>query len=151
MSKTVLSSLIVGLLSGVLVWLSAYLSLPFWYCLLSSALFFAASQSNLQSLFTTLVTALLGILFAVIYIQINPYIPNFPYKMEVFVAIIVFILFLITRTQYLRYFACSLITLSLLVLQNGNWIIVCQAVVIGILFGFVARAVSLLIMGKDLN
>lgn len=151
MSKTVFASLITALLAAALVWLSAYLRLPFWYCLLSSALFFSAPQSNLMGLVTTLFTALLGILFGVIYLQVWPYIPNFPYRFEVIVAVVVFLLFLITQTQYLKYFACSLITLSLLVIQNGNWMLICQAVVIGILFGFVARAISILITGKSLN
>lgn len=151
MSKTVFASLITALLAAALVWLSAYLRLPFWYCLLSSALFFAAPQSNLMGLVTTLFTALLGILFGVIYLHIWPYIPSFPYRFEVIVAVVVFLLFLITQTQYLKYFACSIITLSLLVIQNGNWILICQAVVIGILFGFVARAISILITGKSLN
>lgn len=151
MSKTVFASLITALLAAALVWLSAYLRLPFWYCLLSCALFFAAPQSNLMGLVTTLFTALLGILFGVIYLHIWPYIPSFPYRFEVIVAVVVFLLFLITQTQYLKYFACSIITLSLLVIQNGNWILICQAVVIGILFGFVARAISILITGKSLN
>lgn len=151
MTKTVFSALITALLAALLVWLSAYLKLPFWFCLLSSALFFASPQSNLLGLVTTLFTALLGILFGVIYLQFSPYIATFPYKMEVIVAVIIFLLFLITQTQYLKYFACALITLSLLVLQNGDWILICQAVVIGIVFGFVARAISLLITGKNLN
>jgi len=151
MSKTVFAALITALLAAALVWLSAYLTLPFWYCLLSSALFFAAPQSNLLGLAITLFTALLGILFGVIYLQISPYIPNFAYQMEVIIAVVVFLLFVITQTLYLKYFACSLINLSLLVLQNGNWILICQAMVVGIVFGFVARTISLLISGKRLN
>lgn len=151
MTKTVFASLITALLAAALVWLSTYLKLPFWYCLLSSGLFFAAPQTNLQGLVTTLFTALLGILCGVIYLHVAPYIANFPYRMEVMVAVVVFVLFLITQTNYLNYFACALITLSLLVLQQGNWMLICQAVVIGILFGFVARVISLLITGKSLN
>ncbi|WP_392563287.1 DUF1097 family protein [Orbus wheelerorum] len=151
MSKIVFSALVTALLAAALVWLSTYLKLPFWYCLLSSALFFAAPQSNLIGLVITLFTALLGILFGVIYLQISPYIPNFAYQMEVIVAVVVFLLFIITQTNYLKYFACSLITLSLLVLQNGNWVVICQTVVVGIVFGFIAKMISLLITGKSLN
>lgn len=151
MTKTVFASLITALFAAALVVLSAYLKLPFWYCLLSSSLFFAAPQSNLLGLVTTLFTALLGILFGVIYIQVSPHIPSFPYKMEVLVATVVFLLFLITQTQYLKYFACAQITLSLFIIQNDNWMVICQAVVIGIVFGFVSRAISLLIKGKSLN
>ncbi|WP_392561342.1 DUF1097 domain-containing protein [Orbus sturtevantii] len=151
MIKTLFTALITALLAATLVWLSSYLNLPFWYCLLSSALFFAAPQSNLMGLVITLFTALLGILFGVIYLQVSPYITNMPYKTEVIVGIVVFLLFAITQLQHLKYFACSLITLSLLVLQNGNWIMICQAAVVGILFGFVARSISLLISGKSLN
>jgi len=151
MSKIVFSALITALLAAALVWLSSYLKLPFWYCLLSSALFFAAPQSNLVGLVVTLFTALLGILFGVIYLQVSPYIPNIAYQMEVIVAVVVFLLFIITQTNYLKYFACSLITLSLLVMQNGNWVVICQTVVVGIVFGFIAKMISLLITGKSLN
>lgn len=151
MSKTIFAALITTLLAAALVWVSAYFKLPFWYCLLSSALFFAAPQSNLLGLVITLFTALLGVAFGVIYLKVSPYIPHFQYQMEAIVGVVIFFLFIITQHPYLKYFACSLITLSLLILENGNWIFICQAMVIGIVFGFVAKSMSLLIGGKNLN
>ncbi|RKS85943.1 uncharacterized protein DUF1097 [Orbus hercynius] len=151
MSKTVFAALITALLASALVWMSHYLQLPFWYCLLSSALFFAAPQANLLGLVTTLFTALLGILFGVIYMQIMPHLGHFAYKMEIIIAVMVFLLYLITQTQYLKYFACSLITLSLLVMQNGDWVLIYQAVVLGIVFGFIARVISIMMTGKSLQ
>ena len=151
MSKTAFSALITALLITALVWLTAYLALPFWIALLGSALFFAAPQSNLLGLVATLFTALIGVLFGMIYLHLSPIIPNFPYKNEVIIGIIVFVLYLIAQVQYLRYFACTLITLALIVLQHGNWMILCQTIVVGILFGFVAKMVSVAITGRKLE
>lgn len=151
MNKSFFAALVVAIFVAGLVWICHYLSLPFWLSLLSASLFFATPQNSLQGLITTLLSALIGILMGMIFIHIRPIIPHFPYQMEALVGISVFLLYLITQINYLNYFASTLACFALIVIQDGNWIILCQTVVLGILFGFVAKMISVLLTGRNIT
>lgn len=151
MAFNLLTSCIITISVGTFVWICNYLLLPFWLCLLCSALIYTTPQNNLTGLATTLFTGLLGILLGTIYFWLEAHIPIFPYRIEITVAVIVCILYLITQLAFFKNFTCALITLSLLVLNNGNWMSLCQIITIGTIYGFMTRLLISVISSKKGN
>ncbi|QIQ20267.1 DUF1097 family protein [Zophobihabitans entericus] len=151
MHKSILAALITAILSAVLVWFSAYLGLPFWMCLLGGAASFAIPKSGLAGLLTTLLTTLLGVLFGVLLLKGTPLLPHFAYQREILIGLLVFILYLSTRAGLLAFFTGSVIGFAVLVASQGNWMIVCQALVIGVLFGFIAKSLNQLVAGENIK
>lgn len=151
MHKSIIAALITAILSAILVWSSAYLGLPFWICLLGGAAFFAIPQQGLTGLFIALLTGLIGILFGVLLLKGTPLLPHFAYQREILIGIVVFILYMVTRAGLLAYFTGSIIGFAVLIATQGNWIIVCQALVLGVLFGFVAKSLCQLIARENIK
>lgn len=151
MSRRFFAALTVAIFMAGLAWVCRNFNLPIWYSLVSASLFFVAPQNNIQGLVATLFSALIGILIGVIFMHSKLLLPTFPYQFEVVLAVSVFILYLITQINYINHFASALISFALLILSNGDWIMLCPAVVLGILCGFIARIMMLFISGKRLS
>lgn len=116
-----------------------------WCCLYNYGLFFALPYTRYSlSLLAVLLSSLLGCLFFLIYFILFV-------KWKFVVAIIVFLLCLISKTDYLGYFAGSLIPFVLVMLPFELWIIIGQTALISVSFGFVTQLLNVWITGKNIN
>lgn len=147
MSVLLAIAITTGILSGIWGWLSISLGLITWAGFLGCTSYFASPKDGISGLGLSLLTNMSGVFWAMIIIQVSSLV-----SMEivgyVVTGLVAFMMCIQAKQTLLSYIPGTFIGSCATFAADGNWKLVIPSIAIGAIFGYLMKALGMMLKKK---
>lgn len=139
MSVLVAISLTTGILSGLWGWIAVSLGLLSWAGFLGCTSYFASPTDGLKGLFTSLLTNMSGVFWAMVIIH-GSSVVGLDIMGYVITAVVAFFMCIQAKQSWLSYIPGTFIGSCATFAAGGDWQLVVPSLILGGIFGYLMKA-----------